>query len=405
MVVNHDMRELDAAEVGLVSGGDAAATRQTNQNSWGESLGGNPSKPDFLRTSNHQILDSAFVLGGNLCEPRFFERMDRMNEGVPAAASSIVDVQVHAVSGSELVEVVTDWHRWGHFHRSLNYAHWNLEGPIDSTGILLPAQGMLFRFSASETRLDVYVDPGRARRAPELVFHAARNLALWRRGARFACMLHASAVLVNGAAWLFLGNKGAGKSTLFIDSVLRHGATPLANDRVLLDSYDGRTVWSWPSYLSYCEGTILDYPELRQVFDAALDGEASPSARLYRRSYAQCHKRIVPPFYFHEVLGRRYARNAPIAGVVCARLEAGHAAGLTLLAQQRTSRMAAADIADAVFSSDDPDFPAWHGACGPNAADAVGPVLAWLRAADVPLLKVVLDPVLGKPGLGQLLVQ
>lgn len=357
-----------------------------------------------MRTSDHQILDSAFVLDGTGCESRFFERMDSMYEGARAAASSTVHIHVHAATATELIEAVTDWHRWGHFHRSLNYAHWNLEGPVEPTGIFLPAQGMLFRYRASEARLDVYAEPGRARRADELVFHAARNLALWRRGVRLTSMLHASAVMVKDAAWLFLGNKGAGKSTLFIDSVLRHGATPLANDRVLLDLNDGRTVWSWPSYLSYCEGTILDYPELRDVFDAALDGTPSPDARLYRRSYTQSHKRIVPPFHFHEVLGRRYARSAPIAGVVCARLEAGHAAGLTLLAKRRTSSLAASELADAVFGASDLDFPAWHGTRAPAGAEPLSGALAWLRDADVPLLEVVLDPILGKPGLRQLFV-
>ncbi len=357
-----------------------------------------------MPTQVHHILDSVFVLDGTSRASKFFGRMDSTYEGPPGAASSTVHIHLHESSAAELTEAVTDWHRWGHFHRSLNYAQWNLEGPVDASDIFLPGQGMLFSFRASEARLDVYAEAGRASRADELTFHAARNLALWRRGTRLAPMLHASAILVNGAAWLFMGSKGAGKSTLFVDSVLRHGATALANDRVLLDMDDGATVWSWPSYLSYCEGTILDYPELRQVFDAAAGSKESPQAHLYRRSYEQSHKRIVPPFHFHEVLGRRYARSAPIAGVVCARLEAGHAAGLTVLATRRTSSLAASDIADAVFGVPDPDFPAWHGTQRLERADPVSAALAWLRSANVPLLDVVLDPVLGKPGLGQLLV-
>lgn len=356
-----------------------------------------------MRTSYHQILDSAVVLNSTESGSLFFERMDNMYEGARVAASSTVHIHVHTATAAELAEATTDWHRRGHFHRSVNYAHWNLEGPIETTGIFLPAQGMLFRYRASEARLDVYADPRLARRTDELVFHAARSLALWRRGGRLTSMLHASAVMVNGAAWLFLGNKGAGKSTLFIESVLRHSATPLANDRVLLDLNDGRTVWSWPSYLSYCEGTILDYPELRDVFDAAFDGANQCDAHLYRRSYTQSHKRIVPPFHFHEVLGRRYARSAPLAGVVCAKLEAGHVAGLTLLAKRRTSSLAASELADAVFDASDPDFPAWHGMRAPTAAAPLSGALAWLRDADVPLMEIVLDPILGKPKLGQLL--
>ncbi|MDR7152044.1 hypothetical protein J2W49_004020 [Hydrogenophaga palleronii] len=358
-----------------------------------------------MQKTDHQILDSAFTLGGASCEPSFFARMDSMYEGDATTVSSAIDIRVHLSSATELSDAVTTWNEWGHFHRSLNYSHWNLKGPVEPAGIYLPALGMLFRFHVNDSRLDVYTVPGRSQRTAELVFHAARNLALWRRDARFSCMLHASAVIVHGAAWLFLGNKGAGKSTLFIDSVLRHGATPLSNDRVLLDSFDGRTIWSWPSYLSYCEGTILDYPELGQVFDAALEGVEPPSARLYRRSYEQAHKRIVPPFHFNEVLGRHYARSAPIAGVVCAQLQPGHADGLTVISTRRTSQMAISEIADAVFSGDDPDFPAWHGVRSSIDANAVEPALEWLAEADVPLLNIVLDPVLGKSGLGKLLVQ
>ena len=337
-------------------------------------------------------------------ESRYFERMDDIYEGACAAAASTIHVHVHEAAAAELVDAVTDWDQWGYFHQSRNYANWNLAGPVEPGGIFLPKEGMLFRFSASESRLDIYVEQGMARRADELVFHAARNLALWRRSPRFASMLHASAVVIKGAAWLFLGNKGAGKSTLFIDSVLRQGAKPLANDRVLLDSNDGRSVWSWPSYLSYCEGTVLDYPELCHVFDAALAGAAPPDLRLFRRSYEQSHKRIVPPFHFHEVLGRRYSRSAPLAGIVCARLEAGHAGGVTLLAKRRTSNLTASDLADAVFGASDPDFPAWHGEPAPIGANPLSEALAWLRKANVPLLEVVVDPVLGRPALGQLFV-
>lgn len=360
-----------------------------------------------METSDHQILDCSFVLHGPAHVARFFERMDRSYEGTPAEASSLVHVHVHPASPAELVEAVTDWGHRAAFHRSLNYAAWNLHGPAEPGGIFLPEQGLLFRFTTGEDRLDVYVDQGRAQRADELIFHAARNLALWRRGEHLRPMLHASAIDIDGMAWLFLGSKGAGKSTLFIDSVLRQHARPLANDRVLLDRRDGRSVWSWPSYLSYCEGTLVDYPELRQVFDATAGTGSAARARLYRRSYAQAHKRITPPFHFHEVLGRRYRRSARIGGAVVARLEPGHAGGLSVLSQHRSADLTPGDLADAVFPHDDPDFADWHRAT--PAADPpdqpIDQALDWLRAANVPFLRVVLDPVLGKSALVPLLMQ
>src|SRR6218665_2008837 len=66
--------------------------------------------------------------------------------------------------------------------------------------------------------------------------------------------------------------------------------------------------------------------------------------------------------------------------------------------------LAASELADAVFGASDLDFPAWHGTRAPAGAEPLSGALAWLRDADVPLLEVVLDPILGKPGLRQLFV-
>jgi len=376
-------------------------------------------------TSRHRLLDSQFQLHSAFGDAWFFDRIARSYEPAPIepCATPSLDIRVHHASAAELVDAAADWPAHARFHRSLNYPHWNLEGPADpgdpsgargGTGAIhLPGEGMLFRHDAQRACLDVHIDPMHASRSSELIFHAARNLTLWRRGPRFAPMLHASAVVLDGAAWLFLGGKGAGKSTLFIDMVLRHGARPLANDRVLLDADDGRSVWSWPSYLSYCEGTIVDYPELRRIFDAGLrdlqrrhlDAGQTCDRALYRRSYEQQHKRIVAPCLLAEVLGTLYVPRAPLAGVVRATLEPGHAAGITLHSAGSTAGLQHADIADALFPADDPDFPCWHGdtrglAQRPEPAAAA---LGWLRAAGVPCLEITLDPVCGKPGLRQLL--
>lgn len=354
--------------------------------------------------SDQQILDGAFVLHGTTASARFFERMDSAYTGSRLTASSRIDIHVHAADSAELADAVTDWSRWGHFHHSRNYAHWNLEGPTEAGGIFLPREGVLFQFSAATSRLDVYIDTQQARRADELLFHAARNIALWRRSARCRPMLHASAVVTDSGAWLFLGGKGAGKSTLFIDGVLRRSAKALANDRVLLDASDGRTIWSWPSYLSYCQGTILDYPELREVFDAASTSYGLAGPRLYRRSYEQTHKKIVPPYFLSEVLGIRYERSAPIAGVLSARLDATHRGGFSVEAVGRTSELGATDIAGAVLDDLDPDFPAWHGACGQAAASSgTDAALDWLRESDVPFYQVALNPVSDKARLFEFL--
>lgn len=370
-------------------------------------------------TTHHRLLDSQFHLHSAFGDAWFFERIARAYESSDSALGSVhpastraLNIHVHHASAAELLDAAADWPGHARFHRSLNYPQWNLEGPADSGAILLPGEGMLFRHDARRSCLHVHIDPMRAVRSSELIFHAARNLALWRRGPRFAPMLHASAVVFDGETWLFLGGKGAGKSTLFIDAVLRHGARPLANDRVMLDAHDGCSVWSWPSYLSYCEGTIVDYPELRRIFDAGLrdlqqrylGGHACDRA-LYRRSYLQQHKRIVAPCLLAEVLGVSYVPRAPLSGVVRATLVPGHGAGATLHAVRSTASLRLDDIADALFPADDPDFPCWHGDADGLAQrpDPAAATLGWLRRADLPYLEVTLDPVCGKHGLRKLL--
>lgn len=107
------------------------------------------------------------------------------------------------------------------------------------------------------------------------------------------------------------------------------------------------------------------------------------------------------------MLDRRYRRRAPIAGVVSASLQPGHADGLSVLSQRRSSSLEQADLANAVFQPDDPDFPSWHGvrSTPDSATAAIDGALQWLRAANVPFLEVLIDPVLGKPRLVPLLRQ
>lgn len=289
------------------------------------------------------------------------------------------------------------------FHRSANYRHWNLTGHGRPGRLTLPAYGLDLAFDADRGLAISSSDPPSAR-APELVFHAARGLALAVGSGGKSLMLHASAVVLGGRAVLFAGTKGAGKSTLFIEALTAFGATPLANDRVTLRLDDGAVAESWPSYASYCEGTIADYPVLRAAF---LGYERSSfSAGLTRwgdafaRDYTQTHKRIVPPRFLVESLGRRYAFAAPVGALVMARAEVTSGEPFRVRRERTTAQLSDGELAAIVFGDDDADFPRWHGL--PARRGGMAPRAALLRAAALPVIDLQFNPATEKPALSGL---
>lgn len=296
------------------------------------------------------------------------------------------------------------------FHRSANYRHWNLTGHGRPGRLALREYGLNLTFDTDRGLTVGSCDPP-SPRAPELVFHAARGLALAVGSSGQSLMLHASAIVIGGRALLFAGTKGAGKSTLFIEALTAFGATPLANDRVTLRldlRLDGGAVAeSWPSYASYCEGTIADYPALRAAF---LAYERSPqSVGLTRwgdgfeRDYTQARKRIVPPWFLVESLGRRYAFAAPVGALVMARTDVTSGEPFCARRERTTAQLADDELAAIMFGDDDTDFPRWHGVPARRGGSATRAEL--LRAAALPIIDLQFNPATGKPALRELFEQ
>lgn len=291
------------------------------------------------------------------------------------------------------------------FHCSANYPHWNITGHGRPGRLVLAPYGIELGFDV-EHGLTVWSCDPPDPRAAELVFHAARGLALAAGSSGRSVMLHASAVVIAGRALLFAGTKGAGKSTLFIEALTAAGADPLANDRVTLRLDRGAVVESWPSYASYCEGTIADYPALRAAFLAyersAISAGLTRWGDRFEPDYTQARKRIVPPRFLVESLGRRYQLAAPLGALVMARADPA-CAGLELARARTTAQLADAELAAIVFGDDDADFPRWHGL----AARRTGAPDRWqlLRAAALPIIDVQFNPATGKPALRRLFDQ
>jgi hypothetical protein len=105
-------------------------------------------------------------------------------------------------------------------------------------------------------------------------------------------LLHASAVYDDRTLLLLVGDRGAGKTTLALDAVLRHGFTLLSNDHLVLYREGGRLVLtSVPTVVSVKAGTALSmgdalppHPDREGLEEADLGALGSPRLRRNRRS-------------------------------------------------------------------------------------------------------------------------
>jgi hypothetical protein len=268
---------------------------------------------------------------------------------------------------------------------SSKHAYWNFAGTVVSTEpriVVWDGKGVAVRLEPPD-RAHVTVDPALpAARAGEAVFHLCRSLALYLRRADRGNLVHASAVECEGRTVLFSGGVNAGKSTLCAESVLRHGCRPLANDRVLLSAGEPPVAVSWPSYSSFAEGTLLDYPELEE---AARDYER-PSCP-YRtqtwgdrlsRAYTKDVKRVYPMAWFAGAAGTRFVRRAPLGLLLLVRLKEGGRATL-----EPADVSAAAELADQSFDAAEPSFHPWHGLPAPRGAPPLEDLVQRMRRAGV----------------------
>lgn len=199
--------------------------------------------------------------------------------------------------------------------------------------------------------------------AGESAFHAIRGLALARRA--HGPMLHASAVKLGAHAVAFCGGVGAGKSTLFTESVLRHNALPLSNDRILLKQVDDTCLcYSWPSYASYCEGTLLHYPELRKAAKLYDDGRVDYITQRWdnplRDAFTKDSKRIYPMRWFSDAAGKSYSRVASLKALAFTTVNPN-------IRKFSSTPIDPSDpdciqfLEDNLFPASDPSFCDWHG--------------------------------------------
>jgi hypothetical protein len=324
--------------------------------------------------------------------------MEAYGEGYAPPASVARSVRVYAGRG----ELPSGTGPAVQVHRS-KHAYWNFAGTLvddaprtvrwDPRGV-----SATVGVCAAWARLDAGVECPPAV-AGESLFHLLRSLALYLRPVAAGNLLHASAVEVEGRAVLFTGDVSAGKTTLLTQATVAHGARPLANDRVLVSAGNPPLAVSWPSYSSYCEGTLLTYPALRDAAERYERGDCAYRTQRWPRplapAFGKDRKRVYPMRWFTDALGTRFSRGAPLGALVSARLDPNVSGWrLERLNLDRAAvRQAVVQLLHRnCFDGFEPSFCPWHGLPLAGASPPLAGLVDRMRATGIPTLRLVLRP-------------
>jgi hypothetical protein len=207
-------------------------------------------------------------------------------------------------------------------------------------GVLLRQQGHT---------LELWADDEASLRVP--VLRIVEDLLLDEAQRRGAVVLHASSVVVDGKAVLFVGNKGAGKTSSLIRALEHFDAALLANDNVcMVQMDDGFRARAWPAFLKVEVGTAASTRALAATVPPLVRPWLSDDSALW-----DIYEKVA--LYPSEVaarIGSRIQVEAPLGALVLPRFDPDHAPGL---------RSASADelgdeYLQGVFN---PNHPGWLG--------------------------------------------
>jgi len=156
------------------------------------------------------------------------------------------------------------------------------------------------------------------------VYILCRNLSLYLRNGPSGNLLHAAGVVFGGKAILFHGQSGSGKTTLMLHAIMDEGARPLTNDRAFISVDAKPMAYSWPSFITLCEGTILNNPPLRKGAEEYSAGKypyrtldwTAPLEAVFRKD----KKRLYPMHWLSTCCQVKYSAAAPLGALVLPRV-------------------------------------------------------------------------------------
>lgn len=280
------------------------------------------------------------------------------------------------------------------------HPYWNFSADYytaDPLEIRWPDRKTAFVFSADMSSISISFDTSvPASFAGEYVFHCMRSFAIYLRETSMdTYFMHASAVQLNGKGILFIGGANAGKTTLFMKSILEHDALPLSNDRILLSvTGNGITGNSWPSYVSLCEGTILNNDKLRSAAiqysqDHAPYKTINWDAPL-KYSFSKNDKRIYPLQWLTEITGKKYLQQSPVNAIIFTSMTANGSQPVFEEMDPGNADHAnyiSTTLQNNSFDAEEPSFKPWHKLPFPQHPGNADTLLNKIKNTNVRILK------------------
>lgn len=326
--------------------------------------------------------------------------MDSYGEiGNKIEEKNLVKVQVAAgnvpehLENSETVKVHTTKH-----------PYWNFSGEYtekqEGRTVLWPTRNILITLDSSATNIAViYCAKEKAVFVGEAIFHMMRGIALYKRDNTNANFLHASGVIVNQKGFLFTGAVSAGKTTLLLEGIAKYGATPLTNDRIFLKcDEDEVRGYSWPSYASFCEGTILQYPGLTEGANTYQKDENYKYRTIdfpgeLKEAYDKGSKRIYPMMFMCDWLSTKFVNSSKIHTVFISKLDINaEKMKIKELSKDEDYDFIYQSLESQLFDSREPSFMPWHGLKLRDGCTPVGELIDKFYETDCKIVEVVLSP-------------
>ncbi|WP_091068082.1 hypothetical protein [Micromonospora humi] len=183
-----------------------------------------------------------------------------------------------------------------------------------------------------------------------------------------AVQVHAACAARDGKAVAIVGAKGAGKSTMLLDLVGRHGFRLVSGDKILVERTDeGLTVRGWPDFPHLGVGTIVGHPAL--AAEVAALGHDLDAAEPQR-------KLLLDPEVLERAFGLTYQPGAvPLSAVVLPEVARGGAGELSVLAHPDLD-----EVMRHVERTADNRWMSWHAFRTSVPADVSGRAEAAVRA-------------------------
>lgn len=187
----------------------------------------------------------------------------------------------------------------------------NREHPIkDQHAIIVSGQNI--KIVASELTEETIRTPVRVAR--EIALREAQNSG--------AIVSHSACVVLNGFAYVILGDKGAGKTTTMWSQLI-NGASYLSNDRTLIHISSNKLMaTSWPLGIRLGRGLVKNQTVLNpETFNFKRNNGANTKKSNMPFKWGERLKYEISPKEIENLFQRPLVSSAPIAGFILASLE------------------------------------------------------------------------------------